>query len=144
MSMASDTEEAVGPGQGLVLSDTLITGVAGYYYHAAAPVIPGEPVYLIREPANAADANAVAICDVRDAFPRAPDRPGAFVSGERSSDLPGRASQGHWRSRPMAADRHLLLGLIALQTGLIDQDQLIAAFRAWARDKGRPLADHLV
>src|SRR5438067_13896226 len=64
MSMASDTEEAVGPGQGLVLSDTLITGVAGYYYHAAAPVIPGEPVYLIREPANAADANAVAICDV--------------------------------------------------------------------------------
>ena len=35
-------------------------------------------------------------------------------------------------------------GLIALQVGLIDQDQLVAAFRAWSRDKARPLADHLV
>ena len=42
------------------------------------------------------------------------------------------------------ANCNLLLGLIALQTGLIDQDQLIAAFRAWTRDKGRPLGDHLV
>jgi serine/threonine-protein kinase len=41
-------------------------------------------------------------------------------------------------------DRHLLFGLLALQNGLIDQDQLIAAFRAWTRDKGRPLAEHLV
>ncbi len=45
----------------------------------------------------------------------------------------------------MAADaeRHLLFGLIALQVGLIDQSQLVAAFQAWARDKRRPLADHL-
>ena len=42
-----------------------------------------------------------------------------------------------------AADRHLLFGLIALQVGLIDQAQLVAAFRAWARDKARSLADHL-
>ena len=42
-----------------------------------------------------------------------------------------------------AADCHLLFGLLALQNGLIDQDQLLAAFRAWTRDKGRPLADHL-
>ncbi len=42
-----------------------------------------------------------------------------------------------------AADRHLLFGLIALQVGLIDQAQLVAAFQAWARDKSRPLADHL-
>jgi eukaryotic-like serine/threonine-protein kinase len=40
-------------------------------------------------------------------------------------------------------DRHLLFGLIALQVGLIDQAQLVAAFQAWARDKTRPLADHL-
>ena len=45
----------------------------------------------------------------------------------------------------MTADvnRHLLFGLIALQVGLIDQAQLVAAFQAWARDKARPLADHL-
>jgi serine/threonine protein kinase len=43
-----------------------------------------------------------------------------------------------------SADRHLLFGLIALQVGLIDQAQLVAAFQVWARDKARPLADHLV
>ncbi len=42
-----------------------------------------------------------------------------------------------------AAETHLLFGLIALQVGLIDQAQLVAAFQAWARDKRRPLADHL-
>ena len=41
------------------------------------------------------------------------------------------------------ADCHLLYGLIALQVGLIDQAQLVAAFQAWARDKARSLADHL-
>ena len=39
---------------------------------------------------------------------------------------------------------HLLFGLLALQNGLIDQVQLVAAFQAWTRDKARPLADHLV
>jgi serine/threonine-protein kinase len=38
----------------------------------------------------------------------------------------------------------LLFGLLALQNGLIDQAQLVAAFHAWTRDKGRPLAEHLV
>jgi len=43
-----------------------------------------------------------------------------------------------------AADRHLLLGLLALQNGLIDQGALVAAFQAWTRDKARSLADQLV
>ena len=40
--------------------------------------------------------------------------------------------------------RDLLFGLLALQNGLIDQGQLVAAFQAWTRDKARPLAEHLV
>jgi len=44
----------------------------------------------------------------------------------------------------MAADRQLLFGLLALQTGLIRQSQLLAAFQAWTSDKSRPLADHLI
>jgi serine/threonine protein kinase/tetratricopeptide (TPR) repeat protein len=40
--------------------------------------------------------------------------------------------------------RDLLFGLLALQNGLIDQVQLVAAFQAWTRDKTRPIADHLV
>src|SRR6516165_7461640 len=49
------------------------------------------------------------------------------------------------RSRAMtaAADRHLLFGLLALQNGLIDQGQLLAAFQAWTLDKSKRLADHL-
>jgi len=43
-----------------------------------------------------------------------------------------------------AADRHLLFGLLALQTGIIDQGQLVAAFQAWTLDKMRSLADILV
>src|SRR3954453_16299497 len=43
-----------------------------------------------------------------------------------------------------AAERNLLFGLLALQNGLINQGQLVAAFQAWTRDKGRALADHLV
>ena len=39
--------------------------------------------------------------------------------------------------------RDLLFGLLALQNGLIDQDQLVAAFRGWTRDRSRPLAEHL-
>ena len=40
--------------------------------------------------------------------------------------------------------RDLLFGLLALQTGLIDQGRLVAAFHAWTRDKSRSLAEHLV
>jgi serine/threonine-protein kinase len=43
----------------------------------------------------------------------------------------------------MAADRNLLFGLLALQNDLIDRDQLVDGFRAWTRDKTRPLALHL-
>ncbi len=41
------------------------------------------------------------------------------------------------------AERNLLFGLMALQTGLIDQRQLVAAFGAWARARAVPLAAHL-
>jgi serine/threonine-protein kinase len=44
----------------------------------------------------------------------------------------------------IAANRNLLFGLLALQNGLIDQVQLVAAFQAWTLDKSRALADHLV
>jgi eukaryotic-like serine/threonine-protein kinase len=47
-------------------------------------------------------------------------------------------------SRGNDTSRHLLFGLLALQTGLIDQAALVAAFHAWSQDKARPLADHLV
>ena len=42
-----------------------------------------------------------------------------------------------------AADRHLLFGMLALQTGMINQSQLVAAFQAWTLDKARGLADYL-
>ena len=42
-----------------------------------------------------------------------------------------------------AADHHLLFGLLALQNGIINQVQLVAAFQAWTLDKSRSLADHL-
>src|SRR5215510_11632208 len=44
----------------------------------------------------------------------------------------------------LAADRNLLFGLLALQNGLINQGQLVAAFQAWTLDKVRALADHLI
>src|SRR5215467_5134224 len=44
----------------------------------------------------------------------------------------------------IAAGRDLLFGLLALQNGLINQVQLVAAFQAWTLEKARPLADHLV
>jgi len=47
-------------------------------------------------------------------------------------------------SQPTDPSRDLLFGLLALQTGLIDQGALFAAFAAWTRGKGHPLADHLV
>ena len=37
----------------------------------------------------------------------------------------------------MAAERHLLLGLLALQNGLIQPPHLVAAFHAWTGDKSR-------
>jgi hypothetical protein len=43
-----------------------------------------------------------------------------------------------------AADRHLLFGMLALQSGLVDQGALVAAFQAWTREEARSLADQLV
>jgi tetratricopeptide (TPR) repeat protein/tRNA A-37 threonylcarbamoyl transferase component Bud32 len=40
--------------------------------------------------------------------------------------------------------RDLLFGLLALHNGLIDQEQLIGAFSAWSRAKGKTLAEILV
>jgi serine/threonine-protein kinase len=42
-----------------------------------------------------------------------------------------------------ATNRDLLVGLLALQNGLVDQDKLILAFRTWTRDKSRPIAEIL-
>ena len=56
---------------------------------------------------------------------------------------PGRPS--HAGTLAMShANRDLLFGLIALQNGMIDQSQLVAAFQAWTLEKDRPLAEHLV
>src|SRR5262245_16846636 len=43
----------------------------------------------------------------------------------------------------VAAERDLLFGLLALQTGLINQAQLVAAFHAWTQARDRPMADIL-
>jgi serine/threonine protein kinase len=45
---------------------------------------------------------------------------------------------------PIELSRDLLFGLLALQNGLINQAQLVAAFQAWTLDKARALADHLI
>ena len=39
--------------------------------------------------------------------------------------------------------RDLLFGLLALQTGLINQAQLVAAFHAWTQARERPMAEIL-
>jgi hypothetical protein len=44
----------------------------------------------------------------------------------------------------IAADRNLLFGLLALQNGLINQIQLVAAFQAWMLDRAHDLAGHLI
>jgi eukaryotic-like serine/threonine-protein kinase len=44
----------------------------------------------------------------------------------------------------MTAERHLLFGLLALQTGLIQQAELVAAFHAWTCDRLRSLPEHLI
>jgi hypothetical protein len=44
----------------------------------------------------------------------------------------------------MSGHQNLLFGLLALQNGLINQGQLVAAFQAWTLHKSSTLADHLV
>jgi hypothetical protein len=43
----------------------------------------------------------------------------------------------------MAADRDLLLGLLALQNGLISRDQLVSAFALWTGASKKPMAEVL-
>src|SRR5262249_17856096 len=62
--------------------------------------------------------------------------------GDRALTLRARRS-GDSSMAALAADRDLLFGLLALQNGLINQGQLVAAFQAWTLDKSRNLADHL-
>jgi tetratricopeptide (TPR) repeat protein/tRNA A-37 threonylcarbamoyl transferase component Bud32 len=45
--------------------------------------------------------------------------------------------------RPLDPSRDLLFGLLALQTGLINQGQLVAAFHAWTQARDRPMAEIL-
>jgi eukaryotic-like serine/threonine-protein kinase len=42
-----------------------------------------------------------------------------------------------------STESDLLLGLLALQNGLLNQAQLLAAFQAWSLDKSRTLAAHM-
>lgn len=46
-------------------------------------------------------------------------------------------------ARPFLASAQLLFGLVALQTGFVTSEQLVAAFHAWTTDKSRPLPDIL-
>jgi serine/threonine protein kinase len=41
-------------------------------------------------------------------------------------------------------EANLLFGLMAIQNGLIDQEQIVAAYEDWNLDKSRSLADHIV
>jgi eukaryotic-like serine/threonine-protein kinase len=60
---------------------------------------------------------------------------GAAPAARRSQRPPGQA--------PMDTGRNLLFGLLALQNGLIEQGQLVAAFQAWTLAKSRSLDEHL-
>jgi eukaryotic-like serine/threonine-protein kinase len=68
-----------------------------------------------------------------------PSRPGSV----RVVGLAGDNDLARSRAMTAAADRHLLFGLLALQNGIINQGQLVAAFQAWTLEKSRSLADHL-
>jgi serine/threonine protein kinase/tetratricopeptide (TPR) repeat protein len=73
-----------------------------------------------------------------------------FCSWKPVWDLAGIVRQGQQAgeltimSPPIDPSRDLLFGLLALQNGLINQAQLVAAFQAWTLDKARALADHLI
>ena len=56
---------------------------------------------------------------------------------------PGCAREPTIVSEANESSRNLLFGIFALQNGLIDQGQLLAAFQSWTHDKSRSMADHL-
>ena len=42
------------------------------------------------------------------------------------------------------SDSNLLFGMLALQNGLIEQPDLIAAFQCWCKERSRPMAQVLI
>ena len=42
------------------------------------------------------------------------------------------------------SERNLLFGMLALQNGLVDQPDLVAAFQCWSRERSRPMARIMV
>jgi eukaryotic-like serine/threonine-protein kinase len=84
-------------------------------------------------------AQTVRACD-NTSHCDAPSRPGSGAVVGFARD----AAVARSFAMTAAADRHLLFGLIALQNGLIQQAELVAAFHAWTCDKSRSLADHLI
>src|SRR5262245_25640383 len=73
-----------------------------------------------------------------------------FVSRKPQWDLARMVRQGQpageptIMSRPIDSSRDLLFGLLALQTGLINQAQLVAAFHAWTQARDRSMSEILV
>jgi hypothetical protein len=62
--VTSDVTAAAIPGQAPEPFETVITGVAGYFYKATAPAMPGEPVEFRREPDNRHDTHAIRVHDM--------------------------------------------------------------------------------
>src|SRR5262249_30284726 len=94
-----------------------------YRRRAGERPTPGE--YRARFPGHAA---AVAAAFGAEAPPDPPpDRPPPGVPGPRAG-----------------TDRHLLLGVLALQLGFITRDAFVAAMNAWVRHKARPLGSSLI
>ncbi len=63
VSVTNDENQIAKPDQGFVLSNTVVTRIAGYRFHASTPATPGETVQFVREPNNAWDSNAIAVYD---------------------------------------------------------------------------------
>jgi WD40 repeat protein/serine/threonine protein kinase len=55
----------------------------------------------------------------------------------------GRQAELTIMPHPIDPSRDLLFGLLALQTGLVNQAQLVAAFHAWTQARDRPMAEIL-
>jgi eukaryotic-like serine/threonine-protein kinase len=78
--------------------------------------------------------------EYRDRFP---EQTGVVDAALTATVLGPESNQPRRRPTRDDTNRNLLLGLLALQNGLIDQDQLVAAFGAWARANGKTLAEIL-
>jgi serine/threonine-protein kinase len=70
--------------------------------------------------------------------------PGSSEAGGVIARVAGRALETTAMASSSDPSLDLLFGLLALQNGMIDQAQLVAAFQAWTLEKDRSLADHLI